>query len=49
VTVIATLVTQHSEAAVRGLETTDAALAALDADVDQALAKRRWILDEAPR
>ena len=46
---IATLVTQHAEAAVRGLATTDAALAALDADVDQALAKRRWILDEAPR
>jgi len=46
---IATLVTQHAEAAVRGLATTDAALAALDADVDQALAKRRWILDEASR
>ena len=46
---IATLVTEHAEAAVRGLATPDDALAALDADVDQALAKRRWILDEAPR
>ena len=46
---IATLITQHAEAAVRGLATTDAALAALDADVDQALAKRRWILDGSKR
>jgi multiple sugar transport system substrate-binding protein len=46
---IATLVTQHAEAAVRGLATPDEALAALDADVDRALAKRRWILDEAAR
>ena len=46
---IATLVTQHAEAAVRGLATSDEALAALDADVDAALAKRRWILDEAAR
>lgn len=46
---IATLVTQHAEAAVRGLATVDEALAALDADVDQTLAKRRWILDEAAR
>ena len=46
---IATLVTEHAEAAVRGLATADEALAALDADVDRALAKRRWILDEAAR
>jgi multiple sugar transport system substrate-binding protein len=46
---IATLVTQHAEAAVRGLATADEALAALDADVDAALAKRRWLLDEAAR
>ena len=46
---IATLVTQHAEAAVRGLATPDEALTALDADVDAALAKRRWILDEAAK
>jgi multiple sugar transport system substrate-binding protein len=46
---IATLVTQHAESAVRGHATADEALAALDADVDTTLAKRRWILDEAAR
>jgi multiple sugar transport system substrate-binding protein len=46
---IATLVTEHAEAAVRGLATADEALAALDADVDRTLAKRRWILDEEAR
>ena len=46
---IATLVTQHAEAAVRGLASPGEALAALDADVDRALAKRRWILDEAAK
>jgi multiple sugar transport system substrate-binding protein len=46
---IATMITEHAEAAVRGLATPDEALAALDADVDAALAKRRWILAEAAR
>jgi multiple sugar transport system substrate-binding protein len=46
---IATMITEHAEAAVRGLATPDEALAALDADVDVALAKRRWILAEAAR
>jgi len=46
---IATMITEHAEAAVRGLASPDEALAALDADVDAALAKRRWILAEAAR
>jgi multiple sugar transport system substrate-binding protein len=46
---IATMITEHTERAVRGLATPDEALAALDADVDAALAKRRWILAEAAR
>jgi multiple sugar transport system substrate-binding protein len=46
---IATMITEHAEAAVRGLAAPDEALAALDADVDAALAKRRWILAGAAR
>jgi len=41
---IATLVATHGEAAARGAVTPDAALSALDADVDRALEKRRWLL-----
>ena len=40
---ITTLITDHSEAAVRGGTPPDSALAALDRDVDQALEKRRWL------
>ena len=41
---IAGKVAQYSEAAVRGDMTIDAALAALDRDVDALLEKRRWLL-----
>lgn len=44
---IATLVGRHSESMIRGDESLDAGLAALDADVDGVLAKRRWLLDRA--
>lgn len=44
---IATLVGRHSESMIRGDESLDAGLAALDADVDLVLAKRRWLLDRA--
>jgi multiple sugar transport system substrate-binding protein len=37
----------HVEAAARGAVTEDEALAALDADVDRILEKRRWLLDRA--
>jgi multiple sugar transport system substrate-binding protein len=42
---IAAKVSQWAEAAVRGDMTDDEALAALDRDVDQVLAKRRWLLE----
>jgi multiple sugar transport system substrate-binding protein len=43
---IAAKISQHTEAAIRGGLTLDAALAALDADVDQILEKRRWLLEK---
>ena len=42
---IAQTIRQYAEAAARGQRTIDEALAALDADVDRALEKRRWLLD----
>src|SRR2546422_1985224 len=41
---IATEITRHAEAAVRGTMTADEALGALDGNVDALLAKRRWLL-----
>jgi multiple sugar transport system substrate-binding protein len=41
---IATKIAEHTEAAVRSQRTPDEALAALDADVDAILEKRRWLL-----
>jgi multiple sugar transport system substrate-binding protein len=41
---IAEKIAEHAEAAVRGTRTPEAALAALDADVDGILEKRRWLL-----
>jgi multiple sugar transport system substrate-binding protein len=41
---IAALVARHTERAVRGVVSLDAALAALDRDVDVLLDKRRWLL-----
>jgi len=40
---IAARIAQHAEAAIRGEETADDALAALDADADRILEKRRWM------
>lgn len=42
---IAQTIARHSEAAIRGMETADAALVAIDAEVDALLEKRRWLLD----
>ena len=44
---IADKITQYAEAAIRERMDTDAALTALDADVDQLLEKRRWLLRRA--
>jgi multiple sugar transport system substrate-binding protein len=44
---IATRVLEHTESAARGAVTADAALAALDHDVDRLLEKRRWLLARA--
>jgi multiple sugar transport system substrate-binding protein len=44
---IATTITRYAEAAVRGTMSDDAALAALDTDVDALLEKRRWLLRRA--
>ncbi len=44
---IATRIMQAGEQVARGGRDLDAALAALDADVDAMLAKRRWMLDRA--
>lgn len=46
---IASKVSQYGEAMVRETLSVDAALAALDADVDVILAKRRWMLQRAAR
>jgi multiple sugar transport system substrate-binding protein len=42
---IVTRVFEHGERVVRGQSSTDAALTALDRDVDRILEKRRWLLD----
>ena len=42
---IASKISQYAEAAIRGSMTPDAALAALDRDVDAILEKRRWLLE----
>ena len=44
---IATRVAECAEQVMRGGRDLDAALAALDADVDRMLEKRRWMLDRA--
>jgi multiple sugar transport system substrate-binding protein len=44
---IATLVMRHAERAARGLEGEDEALAAIDAEVDALLEKRRWLMDRS--
>jgi multiple sugar transport system substrate-binding protein len=44
---IATKITDHAEGVIRGDVGIDAALAALDRDVDAILEKRRWMLDRA--
>jgi len=44
---VASALGEHVEAAIRGRTTLDAALAALDADVDAILEKRRWMLARA--
>jgi multiple sugar transport system substrate-binding protein len=44
---IAGRIARHAEAAVRGEETPDEALAALDREADRALEKRRWMLAKA--
>jgi multiple sugar transport system substrate-binding protein len=46
---IASRIARHAEAAVRGSESPEAALAALDRDADQVLEKRRWLLERAAR
>lgn len=45
---IASRIADYAEAAVRGDLTMDAALAALDRDVDALLEKRRWLLQRSP-
>jgi len=44
---IASEISRHAEAAVRGTMTADEALGALDGNVDALLAKRRWLLGGA--
>ncbi|MFZ5465687.1 MAG: extracellular solute-binding protein [Pseudomonadota bacterium] len=44
---IATLVMRHAERAARGLEGADEALAAIDAETDALLEKRRWLMDRS--
>jgi multiple sugar transport system substrate-binding protein len=46
---IAQAIVRHTEAAVRGEESVDEALARLDAEVDRILEKRRWLLDRRHR
>jgi multiple sugar transport system substrate-binding protein len=46
---IAQTLVRHVEAAVRGEQSVDEALAELDAEVDRILEKRRWLLDRARR
>jgi multiple sugar transport system substrate-binding protein len=42
---IAQTIARHSEAAIRGMESVEEALGALDAEVDALLEKRRWLLE----
>jgi multiple sugar transport system substrate-binding protein len=42
---IAQTIARHGEAAIRGMESAEDALVALDAEVDALLEKRRWLLD----
>jgi multiple sugar transport system substrate-binding protein len=42
---IAQTIARHGEAAIRGMESSEEALVALDAEVDALLEKRRWLLD----
>lgn len=42
---IAQTIARHGEAAIRGMESPEEALVALDAEVDALLEKRRWLLD----
>ncbi len=44
---IATKVFEHGERAVRGRQTPQQAMSALDRDVDNLLVKRRWLMDRA--
>lgn len=44
---IATLVMRHAERAARGLEDEHEALAAIDAETDEMLEKRRWLMDRS--
>ncbi|MGH7821439.1 MAG: sugar ABC transporter substrate-binding protein [Candidatus Binatia bacterium] len=46
---IAARILQHAEAAIRGRATPEEALAALDRDADEVLAKRRWLMSEGER
>ena len=46
---IATRVAARAEEVIRGARSLDSALAALDAEVDRILEKRRWMLDRAAR
>jgi multiple sugar transport system substrate-binding protein len=46
---IATRVAECAEQVMRGGRNLDSALAALDADVDRMLEKRRWMLDQAAK
>jgi multiple sugar transport system substrate-binding protein len=46
---IASRIARHAEAAVRGEASPDEALAALDADADRILEKRRWLLEREAR
>jgi multiple sugar transport system substrate-binding protein len=45
---IASRISRHAERAVRGSESPDEALAALDAEADRVLEKRRWLLAQTP-
>lgn len=46
---IVTRVYEHAEASIRGSRSAEASLAALDADVDRILEKRRWLLARRQR
>jgi multiple sugar transport system substrate-binding protein len=46
---IASRIARHAEAVVRGSESAEEALTALDREADQVLEKRRWLLERAER